>query len=76
MTVFMGTNSGVAEKGCFFNEAKSLQAIEYKIDDNKFNGGKIRSHCRDTGVKAGHADWKNFINTNTGSCTYSYIVID
>lgn len=76
MTVFMGTNSGIAEKGCFFNEAKSLQAIEQKIDDNKFNGGKIRSRCRDTGVKAGHADWKNFINTNTGSCTYSYIVVE
>lgn len=76
MTVFMGTNSGIAEKGCFFNEAKSLQAIEQKIDDNKFNGGKIRSRCRDTGVKAGHADWKNFINTNTGSCTYSYVVIE
>ena len=76
MTVFKGVNSTIAEKGCFFNEAKSLQAIEQKIDDNHFNSGSIRSHCRDAGIKAGHADWKNFINTNTGSCTYSYITID
>lgn len=76
MTIFRGRNINTLERGCFFNEAKSLQAIEQKIDDNKFNSGKIRSNCRDIGVKAGHADWKNFINTNTGSCTYSYIVVE